>query len=204
MTSADPGLAGLLARPTTILVIDMQRDYCVPSGIIGALGYDTAHFAGVAERLDHFLAASAPTLPHRVFVRTVAPPWPRPRALSDHYARSRLNRVVTPDLADWFRVQPGPGDDVVDKFRYSAFADTCLESLLRARGTETLVVAGVTTEVCVDTTVRHAFLRDFGVVVLSDCTGASTPERQVNALSVLDCFFARVASSQQVLAALPR
>ncbi|MBI4969051.1 MAG: cysteine hydrolase [Rhodospirillales bacterium] len=195
-------LAILLARPTSLLVVDMQRDYCVPEGVIGRLGFDTGHFAGVAERLDGFLAASASRLPHRVFIRTQAPAWPRSRALREQYGRSPLARTVAANLSDWFGVRPGPDDPVVEKFRYSAFMDTTLDALLRARGTETLVIAGVTTEVCVESTVRDAFFHDYGVITLSDCTGASTPERHRVSLGVIDQFFGPVATADEVLGAL--
>lgn len=208
--AARPGFAGpddtlmsaMLARRTSLLVIDMQNDYCVPGGIISALGYDVSHFGGVAARLNEFLEASAEFLPHRIFVRTIAPSWPRSRALREHYARTALRREVDPTMSDWFGVAPSPDDPVVDKFRYSAFADTELDALLRANGTETLLVAGVTTDVCVDTTVRSAFMLDYGVIVLSDCTGASTIERHQHTLGVLDQFFAMCRDSQAVLSAL--
>ena len=193
----------MLSRPTSVLVVDMQNDYCVPGGIIHALGHDVAHFAAVAGRLDTFLRRSRPWLEHRVFIRTLAPTWPRSTAVREQYGRNALQRVVDPTLSDWFGVTPAPDDPVVEKFRYSAFTDTVLDAMLRARGTQTVVVAGVTTDVCVDSTVRSAFMRDYGVVVLSDCTGASTPDRHAHTLSVLNEFFAVAATSEDVMQCLP-
>ncbi len=67
---------------------------------------------------------------------------------------------------------PEPGDRVVDKTRYSAFYDTDLEQQLRDLKTEALIVCGVTTNVCVESTVRDAFFRDIRVIVPSDATAA--------------------------------
>lgn len=195
-------LATALTGHKALLVVDMQRDYCVPEGVIGSLGHDTSHFAEVATRLNTFIERARPTFRLIVFVRTVFPPWPRSRAVIAHYQRSALSRVRNDSLADWFGVSPLPTDPVIEKFRYSAFADTPLSALLRASEIDTVLVAGATTDVCVDTTVRDAFMRDYSVIVLSDCCGASTPARHAHALDVLDSFFARVHRSDEVIASL--
>ena len=202
MTTTANTLAGVLATRKALLVVDMQRDYCVHEGIIGLLGHDTSHFPGVAERLQRFIARARPHLDHVVFIRTEFPAWPRSRAQSLHYGRNALARQRDPAMADWFGVAPEAGDPVITKARYSAFRDTQLDALLRASRIETVLVCGATTDVCVDSTVREAFMRDYSVVVLSDCCGASTPERHRHSLDVLDHFFARVNTADEVLAAM--
>lgn len=154
--------------------------------------------------VDRFLDLTAPILKHRVFVRTIAPSWARSRALTEQYSRTALQRVVEPTLSDWFGVAPKPGDAVIEKFRYSAFEGTALDGLLRANRTETLIVAGATTDVCVDSTVRAGFMHDYGMIVLSDCTGASTPERHNHTLSVLNQFFAICAPNEDVIRRVAR
>ncbi len=68
----------------------------------------------------------------------------------------------------------GPGDLVVDKVRFDAFQWTSLEPLLRGLGVDELVVCGVITNICVETTIRSAFMRDFPVIMLADCCAAAT------------------------------
>ncbi len=198
----DTSLAGVLDARTALLVVDMQRDYCVPEGIIGALGHDTSHFPEVGRRLAAFVDEARSWFDQVVFVRTDFPAWPRSRAQKLHYGRNALARQRDPGLTDWYGVQPAAGDPVITKARYSAFRDTQLDALLRASRIETVVVCGATTDVCVDTTARDAFMLDYAVVVLSDCSGASTPERHRHALDILDHFFARVHTSEQVIEAL--
>lgn len=200
--AVDPGLAAALARRTSLVVIDMQNDYCLPEGIIGLLGYDTSVFAPVAKRLTLFLSETRDYIRHRIFVRTVAPKWGRSRAMREQYSRSSLNRTAVPFLSDWYGVDP-KDDIIIEKFRYSAFADTPLDAILRANDTETVVIAGVTTDVCVDTTARDAFMRDYEVIIVSDCTAATTPDRYRNSIDLLDAFFARCVTSDAVCAALP-
>lgn len=195
-------LSSVLAARKAIVVVDMQRDYCVEGGIIASLGHDVSHFEAVAQRQAAFLAAARGSFDQVVFVRTLFPSWPRSRAQELHYRRSALARERDPTLTDWYGVSPQAGDHVVTKARYSSFRDTPLDALLRASRLETLVVMGATTDVCVDTTVRDAFQLDYTVVVASDCCGASTPARHRHALDVLDGFFARVHTSAEILAAL--
>lgn len=195
-------LSSALAGRIALVVVDMQRDYCSPDGVMAALGHATSHFDEVGARLDAFLGRNRSAFDLVVFVRTVFPQWPLSRALRTHYARTALARVRSPELADWFAVKPEAGDFVVEKFRYSAFADTELDAMLRASAIDTVVVCGATTDVCVDTTVRDAFMRDYSVVLLSDCSGGSTAARHAHALDVLDGFFARVHISLEVEEAL--
>jgi len=157
----------------------------------------------VARRLREFLAASADRISQRIFVRTTHPRWPRSRALQEQYARTALQRTVRPDLSQWYGVAPDEGDVVIDKHWYSAFVGTPLDAVLRANRTESIILAGVTTDVCVDSTARDAFMRDYGVVILSDCTQATTPGRKQHTLEILDTFFGRVHTSTEVLSALP-
>ncbi len=196
------GLSEVLAGRRALLVVDMQREYCVPEGVIGQLGFDTSHFPAVGERFRDFIDQWRPAFDLVVFVRTELPPWPRSRAMRLHYGRNALDRVPDASLADWFKVAPEGDDVVITKRRYSAFRDTELDAVLRASRIDTLVVGGATTDVCVDTSVRDAFMRDYSVVVMSDCCGASTPERHHHALDILDGFFARVHASHEVAQAL--
>jgi ureidoacrylate peracid hydrolase len=76
----------------------------------------------------------------------------------------------------------GLSDLVVDKVRFDAFQWTSLEPLLRGLGVDELAVCGVITNICVETTIRSAFMRDFGVIMLADCCAAAT--RRLHELSV--------------------
>lgn len=95
---------------------------------------------------------------------------------------------------------PEPGDLVVVKTRYSAFVNTTLESTLRSRGVTTVVVAGLTADVCVGSTARDAFQREFHVITLSDCTAEATQQIYESCLGTLQGCFGRVMTSDELLA----
>ena len=87
------------------------------------------------------------------------------------------------------------------KHRFDAFVETDLDLILRSRQIRTLVVAGVTTECCVESTVRHAFFRDYACVVSRDAVAAYDEEMHDRSLRLMDRFFARVVDSAEVLEA---
>jgi len=97
--------------------------------------------------------------------------------------------------------EPQPGDVVITKPRYSAFIGTPLETLLRSRGIRAVVVAGLTTDVCVSSTARDAFQRDFYTITLSDCAAEQTLARHESGLATLASVFGMVCNSADVLGA---
>jgi len=113
--------------------------------------------------------------------------------------RGEAGHDIVPELA------PGPGEPVIDKPGKGAFYATDLDLVLRDRGVRTLLVCGVTTEVCVHTTVREANDRGFECVVLEDCVGSYFPEFQRVGIAMFEAqgaIFAWVSSSHAVLRAL--
>ena len=97
--------------------------------------------------------------------------------------------------------EPQPGDLVLTKPRYSSFHGSELESLLRSRGIQTVIVGGLTTDVCVSSTSRDAFQSEFDTVTLSDCTATSTQARHEAGLQTLASVFGTVCTTTDVLAA---
>lgn len=195
-------LRARLGRRTALVVIDMQNDYCIPGGIIDRLGCDVSGSAALAKRLGEFLEQARGLVELTVFVRTEVPDSLRSSALAEQYARSSLKREIAANLSDWYGVKPANNDIVVIKQRYSPFVDTSFPAVLRAAQIETLIVTGVTTEMCVESTVRDAFMRDYSVVVASDCTQGSTAERYEYSLKLMDIYFARVATANEIVATL--
>lgn len=89
----------------------------------------------------------------------------------------------------------GPADLVVDKVRFDAFQWTSLEPLLRGLGVQELVICGVVTNICVETTIRSAFMRDFPVTLLADCCAAKTRRLHELSIEVLSSYeLAEIAS----------
>ena len=180
---------------TAVLVIDMQNGFCDPDGSVvragfGLPGVDAA-LAATADLVDAARDAGVPVVWTRHTYR--ADQLDRPARLDP-----RFPRIPTPlvrgswDAAIVDTLGVADGDPVVDKNRFDAFLYTDLELVLRALAVSRLVVAGVVTHACVETTVRSANQRDFDVHVAADCTAAPAPFHE-NSLAVMAAAFATVA-----------
>jgi ureidoacrylate peracid hydrolase len=101
--------------------------------------------------------------------------------------------------AEFYKVAPEPDDDVITKHRYSAFIGTDLDPLLRAQGVENLIFTGVTTNVCVESTARHAYMLDYHVVVVSDCTASYHAGPHEATLDNIRRAFGRVVEAAEIV-----
>lgn len=100
--------------------------------------------------------------------------------------------------AQFYEIVPAPGEEIVSKFRYDAFLGTNLEYLLRARGIQSVICIGTTTEVCVESTARAAVMRDFHLVVVEDCCAAPELEAHRASLKVLGRNFGEITTADTV------
>jgi ureidoacrylate peracid hydrolase len=176
----------LAARPaqTALVVIDMQNGYLSPGGYLDRMGFDISGTPAVIERAARVLAAARAAGLMVVHVQNgwteslaeagpeTSPMWLKSNPLKYMRAHPGVQLLIrgTWDHAVVEPMRPLPGEPVVDKPRYSAFAGTNLEMLLRAHGITTLIFVGVNTNVCVETAVRDAFHREFFAVMVADAT----------------------------------
>jgi nicotinamidase-related amidase len=202
---------------TAFIVIDMQGDFLSPGGFGEFLGNDVALLNQAVEPTRRVLAAvrrqGMKVLHTREGHRpdlSDCPPSKRNRGrLSVGIgAAGPMGRVLVrgePGHDIIAPLAPLPGEPVIDKPGKGAFYATDLDAILRQWGVQYLVVAGVTTEVCVHTTVREANDRGYECLVLEDCVGSYFPEFQAAALAMIKAqggIFGWVARSEAFLAAL--
>jgi ureidoacrylate peracid hydrolase len=209
--SEDVGGAVDLER-AALLVVDVQNDFCHPDGYFARVGFDVRPCAEAAARLVPVVAgARALGLPVVWTMSTNADP-PIHRLLPQRFRRTeavdRPPDRFAPGSWGWQLVgafEPQDDELVVRKPRYDAFLRTSLEDDLRTRGIETVVVTGVITNCCVDTTARSAFMRGFDVLVLQDCVGTFAEERDLHdaALRNLSLLFAVLGDSSVLQKAVP-
>jgi len=202
---------------TAVVMIDMQRDFLEPGGFGAMLGNDVAQLAGIVPACARLLAlarAQGMTVIHTQEAHDPqladCPPAKRARGRLDCGIGDRgpLGRVlVEGEPGAWFvsELLPQAGDIVLRKPGKGAFHATELEQVLRNRGIAWLLVCGVTTEVCVHTTVREANDRGYRCVVLGDCCASYFPEFHEVGLRMIAAqggIFGWVSRSTDVLAAM--
>ena len=215
--AAEPGTIGIDLSRTALIIIDMQRDFLEPGGFGETLGNNVSLLKSTIEPCRQVLAAARKAGILVVHTRdghsadmSDAPPAKVERG-------SPSKRIGDPGPMGRILIQGEPGHDiiselypiageaVVDKPGKGAFYATNLGLILANRGIENLLVCGVTTEVCVNTTVREANDRGFRCIVLSDCCGSYFPEFHQMGLAMIKAqggIFGWVTGSQQVLAAM--
>ncbi len=188
LVSAEPAPIELDFAKTALVIIDMQRDFLEPGGFGEALGNDVSQLARAVKPVAAVLAAARETGLLIIHTREghlpdlsdapiakiergapalrIGDPGPMGRIL----VRGEAGHDIIPELA------PRDGEIVIDKPGKGAFYATALGGLLSRHGIENLVVCGVTTEVCVHTTVREANDRGYRCVVLADGCASYFPE----------------------------
>jgi len=202
---------------TALVIIDMQRDFLEPGGFGETLGNDVSLLAPAIAPCRRVLAAARTAGLLVIHTReghlpdlSDAPPAKVERGdpalrigamgpMGRILIRGEAGHDIIPDL------YPAAGEPVIDKPGKGAFYATALDAVLRANGIETLLVCGVTTEVCVNTTVREANDRGYRCLVLGDCCGSYIPEFHAAGLAMIKAqggIFGWVTDSQAVLALL--
>ena len=202
---------------TALIVIDMQRDFVDPGGFGEALGNDVSllrkAIAPTRRVLDAVRGRGMLVVHTREGHRpdlTDLPPSKKLRGklkagIGDAGPMGRIlvRGEYGHDIID--ELKPASGEPVIDKPGKGAFYATDLDALLHNRGIRQLVVCGVTTEVCVNTSVREANDRGYDCLVLEDCVGSYFPEFQVAALKMIKAqggIFGWVSDSRRFLEAL--
>jgi ureidoacrylate peracid hydrolase len=195
---------------TALIVVDVQNDFCHEDGYFAKIGFDVEPCSHAADRLREVVDAARERTMHVVWTMSTneAPPrYELPPARFRGAQDGRPADQFVPGTWGWQIVdelEPDRDELVVEKPRYDAFLRTTLEEDLRRRGVDTVVIGGVITNCCVDTTARSAFMRGFGVAVLEDCVGTFGQEHDLHvaALRNLDLLFA-VVTDRSVLAGTP-
>jgi biuret amidohydrolase len=184
-------------KTTALVVIDMQRDFVDPGGFGEALGNDVSLLRAAVPPTERVLETARKLGMFIVHTREGHRPDLSDLPLAKKVRGKLENGIGDPgpmgrilvrgeyghDIVD--SLQPRPGEPVVDKPGKGSFYATDLDSILKTRGITSLLVCGVTTEVCVHTTVREANDRGYECLVLSDCVASYFPEFQRVALEMI-------------------
>ncbi|MDT0444368.1 cysteine hydrolase family protein [Streptomyces johnsoniae] len=198
----------LSPRDALLVLIDVQNDFCHPRGTMGRRGMDLSAVPPAVANAQLLLAAARDAGVPPLFVRTVH----GERVDSDAWRHRYAAGIGTGERpapgnclegswgAEFYRLRPRPGESVAVKHRYSAFGSPGFRAALAAHGRPALVLAGVTTNVCVESTLRSAVDADHLASVVSDACAAYDAAEHAAAVTVMARHFGRSFTTADVVA----
>ena len=197
---------GLVGPNAALIVVDMQNSCLADEGSMAKVGLDISDLKETVAPVQRLIAASrAAGIPVVFSQYEFRPDYSDGGLLVELYPALReVGGMVagTWDAAFDPRLTVEPSDIVISKNRYSAFYGTELEQVLRERGVRTLIICGVTTEMCVESTLRDGFFHDFHIVLAADAVASVDRARHQATLQTVEYGFGAVTPTNDIIAAL--
>lgn len=186
-----------------LLVIDMQNDYLHEEGICAQAGLNITPLREIVPVVERVVAAAHRASVPVVYTRNWRTRWDISGTQLEQAGGRGFGITGMADSwgAAWFGVPPNERDIVISKTRHDAFFATNLDQVLRLQGAECLVVVGVQTHVCVESTVRSASARDYAVVILRDAVSSIAQEMHGASLGSMAANYGNVVLAETVIAA---
>lgn len=193
------------AKRTALVLVDLQNDFCHPEGTAGKRGKHIAAFQDTFQSIAHLLESARKGGIPVIHAISEHSAWSQSPSKKERFGRQKQSAALaycepeTWGARIYHPFQPKPDEKVVVKHRYSAFLYTDLELILRSSHIEHMVLAGLYTNVCIDSTARDGSMRDFYVTVLYDCVASDDPKKHNYALCLLENTFAQIVHSDDLI-----
>jgi ureidoacrylate peracid hydrolase len=187
-------------KKTAVIVVDVQNDFCHSDGSCARRGSDISGIPQMMSNLHELLGSARKVGVPIIFIQTFH------EAATDSSSwtmRSKGRPGETCRTGTWgaefFEVSPQPGEIIVNKHRYSAFINTRLDSVLRTLKAETLILTGVATNVCVESTARDGYMKDYNIALIKDACGAYSQRAHDMTLENIDNHFGSVIDTKKLM-----
>jgi len=190
----------LTARKNALIIVDVQNEFCHHDGSFARSGLYMSVIGEMLPPLTRLINAAHKCSVPVVFIRNVedsatdSEAWMLRPDGDERTANGMICRRGSWG-AEFYGVEPLPDDIVVEKHRFSAFVNTRLDTVLRARKIETLVLSGVSSNVCVESTARHAVMLDYHVVLAEDACASWDRAAHEMTMQNIRRFFGKVTDS---------
>ena len=188
---------------TAVLVVDMQNDFCAENGFIHMTqGADMSRNKVLSEQIGQLVDGARDVGVSVLWIKanydheTLAGPM---LAKMREKGKGAVCCASNSWGADFYEIAPKAGEIVIEKRCYSAFHNTHLDDLLRQRAIKSLVITGVATNVCVESTLREAFFHGYYIVMPPDCVGGTNKTLHEATIKSVELIFGHIPLSHQIL-----
>lgn len=197
----------LIPEETALLVIDMQNGFCSPQGSLGKNGVDVSHMHNTIAPVRKLIEASrrasmldAWTIQHH-YPDDVTRGRHRiiPHTLRFGSGPAALVNTWDAEVVDELKSLSQAPAEIIIKHRFSAFFDTRLDTLLRMKGIRTVIISGVSSSLCVETTIRDAYQRDYDVLIAADAIATDSPEAHEESMRTAAKYFGACLSTDKIV-----
>ena len=190
----------LLGTRTAILVVDVQNDYCHPNGALAKSGEDVSGAEKMLPNLEYLISSARRFGCMIIFFQTIHDDSTDSEVWKIR-SYGKMANVCRADSwgMEFYGISPEPDEVIVNKHKYSAFINTKLDSVLRAHKIETLIIAGVSTNVCVESTARDGFMLDYRIILLNDACASYSSQAHEMTLRNISKYFGTIADVQDIV-----
>jgi ureidoacrylate peracid hydrolase len=185
-----------------LIVVDVQNDFCADEGVFGKTGNDLSMVKKMLPNLQRLIEAARNVGVPVIFIQAIYDPVYLPPVWYERNARLNFEvpRCISGTWgADFYKVAPLAGETIVRKHRYSAFVDTELDQILRSSQVRTVIMTGVATNICVESTARDAFMRNYYVAFVDDASATYRQDQHDATLANIALGFGVVNTVQDLL-----
>lgn len=190
------------SKNCALVIIDMQNDFCSEKGAYAKAGFTINNLKKMAPRLVIFLKEFRKLGIPIIFIQAIYDKKYLPQNIYERYVKNKLEKLCQSRSwgADFYNIKPLGKDVVFIKHRYDAFSNPEFILWLKKNTIHTLILAGCTTDVCVDSTARSAFMEGFNIIAVEDCLASNTKEDHERALDFYKKYYdASIITSKDLL-----
>jgi ureidoacrylate peracid hydrolase len=190
---------------TALIVVDVQNDFCSPVGLMARKGFNISAVVEMLPNLQKLIDSSRAVGLPVIFIKTVHDETTDSQQWRDRVSDRPGTKEYEPNCrpASWgsefYEVVPGPEDKVVIKYRYSAFTGTNLNVVLRTLGVQSLIFAGLATEICVESSLRDGLFNEYYVSLIEDCSASYSSAAHRASIDVISKNFGPVVQAEDLI-----
>lgn len=183
-------------KSTALIVIDIQNDYCSPTGKVSKRGFAVDHFSKLVDNIIKFTDKARSIGVPIIFTRMIEDP----KYMAKNAKLLIKDALCSPNTTgfNYYKIKPKKGDLQIIKKSFDAFSNPRLEQFLKKKRIKNLILIGVYSAVCVDTTIRSGFTRGYNIIVPRDLISTRRKE-EIAAINVWRENFAHLTNSNEIL-----